>query len=343
MAPDAVAPPQRRHQLLAGLRRRPVDAAPVDHLHPVDLRARPVLPVAGGHRQGRGPDPAQQPDRGIVAAPGARALQQSRHAGPGGAAVRQPRQGRRRAQSPAGPAGRRAGQRRQRHLDGRRRSRRSRPSSRPEARQRPGAGAGRAPQPADLRPAPPDRRPRAGARRLRIRATGRARPRSPTSARASTSPWPSASRNCRATARTSSAACARSSATARTSASSATASSSSPRSSSHPARRRCEPEGRAEMDKLAGALIELQDKIPDRHSLGAAGRRPYRQPADRLAAISVELGPFGRAAPSPWCNISSPRASRPNAWSPPASASSSPSISPTRTRHAPRTGASSSS
>ena len=54
-----------------------------------------------------------------------------------------------------------------------------------------------------------------------------------------------------------------------------------------------QPEGRSEMDKLATALLELQSKIPARHSLGAARRRPHRQPADQLAPVPVELGAFG--------------------------------------------------
>ena len=60
---------------------------------------------------------------------------------------------------------------------------------------------------------------------------------SPISASGSTSRWRSACRNCRATARSSSAGCARSSATGRTSAWSATASCSSRKCSSTPARR----------------------------------------------------------------------------------------------------------
>ena len=67
---------------------------------------------------------------------------------------------------------------------------------------------GRAPEPADRGDAPPARRPRGGARRLRDRATRRARPASPTSAAGSTSRWRSASRSSPATAPTSSAACA---------------------------------------------------------------------------------------------------------------------------------------
>ena len=40
------------------------------------------------------------------------------------------------------------------------------------------------------------------------------------------------------------------------------------------------PEGRAELDKLATALIDLDKQIPSRNRLGAAGRRPHRRAAD---------------------------------------------------------------
>ena len=80
--------------------------------------------------------------------------------------------------------------------------------------------------------------------------------------RGSTSRWRSACRNCRAIAPNSSAACAPSSATGPTSASSATASCSSPKCSSTPARRRCCPKGIAELDTVAGALTEIDKKIP---------------------------------------------------------------------------------
>ena len=43
-----------RHRLLAGLRRRAVDAAPRHHLPALGVRGGAVLPVAGGDRQGHG-------------------------------------------------------------------------------------------------------------------------------------------------------------------------------------------------------------------------------------------------------------------------------------------------
>ena len=45
------------------------------------------------------------------------------------------------------------------------------------------------------------------------------------------------------------------------------------------------PEGRAELDKLAGALLELDKQDSVRHPLGAAGRRPYRRAPDRRLAV----------------------------------------------------------
>ena len=45
------------------------------------------------------------------------------------------------------------------------------------------------------------------------------------------------------------------------------------------------PEGRAELDKLATALIDLDKQIPSRNRLGAAGRRPYRRAADSTARL----------------------------------------------------------
>ena len=50
------------------------------------------------------------------------------------------------------------------------------------------------------------------------------------------------------------------------------------------------PEGRAELDKLATALIDLDKQIPSEIRLGAAGRRPYRFAADQQPAVQVELG-----------------------------------------------------
>ena len=94
------------------------------------------------------------------------------------------------------------------------------------------------------------------------RRTRNRRPASPISASGSMSRWRSACRSSRAIARTSSGDCAPSSATGPTSASSATVSCSSRSCSSTPARRRSKPEGRAELDKLAAALLEVERKIP---------------------------------------------------------------------------------
>ena len=85
---------------------------------------------------------------------------------------------------------------------------------------------------------------------------------SPISASASTSRWRSACRNCRAIVRTFSASCAKFSATVPTSAWSATASCSSRKCSSTAAAAVLRPEGRAELDKLAGALLDLEKQIP---------------------------------------------------------------------------------
>ena len=51
------------------------------------------------------------------------------------------------------------------------------------------------------------------------------------------------------------------------------------------------PEGRAELDKIAAALLELRQADPAGHRLGAAGRRPHRRPPDRRRPD--QLGPVG--------------------------------------------------
>jgi len=51
------------------------------------------------------------------------------------------------------------------------------------------------------------------------------------------------------------------------------------------------PEGRAELEKLATALIDLDKQIPAEIAWGAAGRRPYRCAADlQQPGVQVELG-----------------------------------------------------
>ena len=50
-----------------------------------------------------------------------------------------------------------------------------------------------------------------------------------------------------------------------------------------------DPAGRTELDKLASALIELDHRNSARHSLDRARRRPHRQKADPVGAVSLEL------------------------------------------------------
>ncbi len=50
------------------------------------------------------------------------------------------------------------------------------------------------------------------------------------------------------------------------------------------------PEGRAELDRLATALLELINKIPAGNRLGAAGRRPYRRSRHQQPAVQEQLG-----------------------------------------------------
>ena len=56
-------PPRSRRRLLAGLRRRAVDADPRHHLPAHGVRGRAVLPVAGDHRQGHRAVAAVRADR----------------------------------------------------------------------------------------------------------------------------------------------------------------------------------------------------------------------------------------------------------------------------------------
>ena len=55
------------------------------------------------------------------------------------------------------------------------------------------------------------------------------------------------------------------------------------------------PEGRAELDKLATALLELEHQDSGRDRLGAARRRPHRRAADQQRAVQEQLGAVGRA------------------------------------------------
>ena len=88
------------------------------------------------------------------------------------------------------------------------------------------------------------------------------------------------------------------------------------------------PEGRAELDKLATALIELDKQIPTEIAWvmrvdGHTDVRPINS-----AAVQVELGIVERRARSRWCSTWSRSASRRSGWSPPASPNSSRSTPP---------------
>ena len=91
------------------------------------------------------------------------------------------------------------------------------------------------------------------------------------------------------------------------------------------------PEGRAELDALAGALLDLEKEDSGRDRLGAARRRPYRRAADQQPAVQEQLGAVRRARDLGRAISHRARASRRSGWSPPASASSSRST-PTRPR-----------
>ena len=161
--------PQRIDRLLAGFRRRAVDAAAVDHVPAVGVRAGAVPAEPRDFRQGRGAEPPQLADQRADATAVARALELAGFAGPARQSAGLARGGRRRevaagaAASPRGRLGRR-GDRPHRRAVGR---------SRQRARRQPArAVAGRAAQPADRRAAQADRR--AGGRPRRF---GNPRPR----------------------------------------------------------------------------------------------------------------------------------------------------------------------
>ena len=61
--PRPCTPQRIRFQLLAGVRRRAVDAGAVDRVPAVGVPGGAVLPVAGSHRQGQGAGAAQRQDR----------------------------------------------------------------------------------------------------------------------------------------------------------------------------------------------------------------------------------------------------------------------------------------
>src|SRR6478752_8777077 len=63
--PRPCTPQRDRLQLLAGLRRRVVDAGALDRVPALGVSGGAVLPVAGGHRQGQGAGAAQRQDRAV--------------------------------------------------------------------------------------------------------------------------------------------------------------------------------------------------------------------------------------------------------------------------------------
>ena len=253
-------PPQRiRFQLLAGIRRRAVDAGALDRVPAVGVSGGAVLPVAGSHRQDKAleqlnakiaqlndllsleklgklnlDDQISQLRAGLASAEGERDRIKGLYDGLAGAGS--DAQGRANELNKA--------------LDSERAARR-RALAQIEVlnqqisalrRQLAGAGGRRSTLPRS--------------------ATRNRRAASPISASGSTSRWRSGCRNCRATVRNSSAACAPFSATGPTSASSATVLCSSPRCFSTPARRCCCPKAAPSSDKLATALIDLDKQIP---------------------------------------------------------------------------------
>ena len=84
------------------------------------------------------------------------------------------------------------------------------------------------------------------------------------------------------------------------------------------------PEALTELDKVAGALVELEKQIPADIAwvLRVDGHTDVR-PITAAAGNSSRTGTCRRRARSRWCSIWSARASRRSAWSPPASANSS--------------------
>ena len=49
------------------------------------------------------------------------------------------------------------------------------------------------------------------------------------------------------------------------------------------------PEGRAELDKIAGRLLDVSKRDPAGHQLGVARRRPHRRPPDRRRPTNWDL------------------------------------------------------
>ena len=143
-----------RLQLLAGLRRRALDADSGDHLPVVGVRRRAVLPVAGGQRQGQGAGAAERADRAAQRPAVAGEARQAQSRRTAVADARRSRRRRKRTRPRQGPLRRpcRAGQRR------RRPRRRIVEGARfREADFLARAGDDRGAEPADQRPAPPAR------------------------------------------------------------------------------------------------------------------------------------------------------------------------------------------
>ena len=315
-------PPRPRHELLAGLRRRAVDADPRHHLPAHGVRGRAVLPDAGGHRQGHRADAPHRADRAAHRAAVAREDRQAEPRGADRAAARQPGERRRRARplsgastkaSAAGPPQRRARSPSSPASSMRRsgsppaRWRRSRCST---SRSRRCAASSRR---SKRRSTPPRRRTRTP------------RPASPISASGSTWRWRSGCRSCRATAPTSSAGCAPFSATGPTSASSATASCSSRRCSSTPARR-CSSPRAAPSSTSSPPRCSSSSSRSRRRSPGCCGSTATPTCGRSAARIHVQLGALGRARHLGGAISHQPGACRRSGWSPPASANSSRSI-----------------
>ena len=340
----APRPPLAGHQLLAGLRRRPVEPAARHHLPAVAVHADAVLPRPGNPGQGHGADPAQLADRRADRPAAARARQSATistatiatlQATLGGAEARARRA--RQRSSPgfgAGDDGKdaqiaglnadldsRAG-----HLR-RGRWRRWRCSTSSSRRCAPRSA--RSKQALDASEVARHREQHAD-RRSRPPAQPRAGP-----ARAGSVALPL--RLLRPPARKSSKA-------APTCASSATASCSSPKCCSTPGQADDLGRGHSRARQARRRHHAARNRNPARHQLGAAHRRPHRQAGRSTTPqfpsnweLSRRPRHLGRQIPRDAGRL------RPTTWSPPASASSPRSTRATPTRPTSATGASSSS
>src|SRR5712672_3296658 len=91
--PCAFTPQRIGIQLLAGLRRRVVDAGALDRVPALGVSGGAVLPVAGSHRQGQSAGTTQRQDRAIERPAVAGKARQAVARRPGFAAARRPRLG----------------------------------------------------------------------------------------------------------------------------------------------------------------------------------------------------------------------------------------------------------